>query len=175
LPPQKKIITMRYLLLSIIVVVSLWACGNGGSALSKQEVSDILTQNPWRWDVQAIRDSMNKLTLGQGEFDVIMAALKRMETGVFEFEKDGKLTLTINGEPRVGTWSLSGSTTLMMELPNIVNLPNEIVAIEPGKFMLGVNKDQGMLFPKIFVAMEPGSTIRPDTTGTVTPPKDTMN
>lgn len=164
---------MRYLLLSIILVVNLWACGNDGK--SKQEVSDILTQNPWRWDVQAIRDSMNKLTLGQSEFDVIMAALQRMETGVFEFEKDGTLTLTIKGEPRVGKWSLSDPTTLIMELPNIVNTPNKIVAIEPGRFVLGSNKTQGMFFPKIFVAMDPGSTIRPDTTGTATPPQDTMN
>ncbi len=163
---------MRYLLLSIIVVVNLWACGNDGS--SKQEVTDILTKNAWRWDVQAIRDSMNKLTLGQSEFDVIMAALKRMETGVFEFGKDGTLTLTIQGEPRVGKWSLSDATTLIMELPNVVNTPNKIVSIEPGRFMLGSDKTQGMFFPKIFVAMEAGSTIRPDTTGTMTPQQDTM-
>ncbi len=154
---------MRYLFFSVVVVVSIWACGGG--ALSKQEVSDILTKNAWRWDVQAIRDSMSKLTLGQAEFDVIMASLKRMESGVFEFGKDGTLTMTVKGEPRVGTWSIaSNGTTLTMNLPNVAVVPNEIVAIEPGRFMLGTNKEQGILFPKIFVPMELGSTVMPKDT-----------
>jgi len=154
----------------MIVAVGIWACS--GSSTSNQEASDILTQNAWRWDVQAIRDSMNKLTLSQAEFDVIMASLKRMESGVFEFGKDGKLTLTIQGEPRVGTWSLKGATTLLMELPNVASIPNEIVLIEPGKFVLAGDKKQGILFPKIFTPMEAGSTMMPqDTTATT---QDTM-
>jgi len=151
---------MKYLFISMLVAVGFWAC-NGDGSMNKQEVSDILTKNAWRWDVQAIRDSMNKQTLGQAEFDVILAAVKRMETGVFEFAKDGALTLTINGEPRVGTWELTDPTTLIMKLPNVVNTPNKIVAIEPGRFMLGSDKTQGMFFPKIFVALEAGSVIAP--------------
>lgn len=161
---------MRYVFFSIIVAVGIWACGGGSS---KQEVSDILTSNPWRWDVQAIKDSMNKLTLSQAEFDVIMASLKRMETGVFEFGKDGKLTLTIKGKPRVGTWSLTGTKTLFMELPNVAAIPNEISFIEPGKFILAADKSAGVLFPKILVPMEPGSTFMPMDTTKTTPP-DTM-
>ncbi|NUO02218.1 MAG: hypothetical protein HUU01_16565 [Saprospiraceae bacterium] len=162
---------MRYLFFSLLVAVGIWSCGGG--AAGKQEVTDILTGNAWRWDVQAIKDSMNKLTLGQAEFDVIMASLKRMESGVFEFGKDGKLTLTIKGEPRVGTWSLKGNTTLLMELPNIATIPNEISFIEPGRFMLAANKEGGILFPKIFVPMEAGSKMMPvDTSGTA---QDTTN
>lgn len=160
---------MRYLLFSFLVIsVSFWACG--GSSMSKEEVSEILTENPWRWDVQAITDSMNKLTLAESEYRAIMGILKRMETGVFEFKKDGSMTLMALGESRSGTWELTDPTTLMMNLPSIRAVPNKIVAIERGRFMIGAEKSKGELFPKILVPATPsGSTTPPapqDTTAT---------
>ncbi len=160
----------------MLVAVSIWACGGVGG--SKQEVADVLTgHEAWRWDVQAIRDSMNKLTLGQSEFDVIMASLKRMESGVFEFKKDGQLILTIMGEPREGTWALgSNGKTITMTLPNVAVVPNDIVEISADRFMLGADKPNGVLFPKIFVPMEPGSKMMPVDTSTQQQqqPADTM-
>jgi len=156
---------MRYLLFSIIVAASLCACGT-----DKEEAGNILTQNAWRWDVQAIKDSISHMQLAQSEYDVIMASLKRMETGVFEFRKDKSMSLTIQGEERVGTWELkSGGKVLAMALPNIAIVDNVITSIEPGRFVLAADKPQGILFAKIFVPMEKSNVppkVEPaDTTG----------
>jgi|GEM_PF-2567462 hypothetical protein len=164
---------MRYLFFSILVAVSFWACS--GDGLSKQEVADILTENPWRWDVQAIKDTMDKRSLSEQDYNIIMSTLRRMETGVFEFKKDGTMTLFAMDETRAGTWELANATTLTMTLPGISVVPSKIIKMERGWFMLGEDKTRGVLFPKILVPAGVPSTPTPKDNIPATPTDTTKS
>lgn len=84
------------LLLALTLVLSLAACGGGGSS----ETTD-LTGTTWALSGGS-----------QGDTEVDKATLEGLLGGemTYSFEADGKLVMALNGVEVEGTWSQDGST-----------------------------------------------------------------
>ncbi|GJM34037.1 MAG: hypothetical protein DHS20C18_30380 [Saprospiraceae bacterium] len=171
---------MRSLIL-LIGLAFMFACGGsgtGGSIASGDLIKkrDILTSQEWRMAVEAILPMQDSLQLEGTEKNIFTNSLKQLQFATFSFYPDSNLSVNLNnGKDLIGgRWMFDNSgRELFLSFTMANPVPHPIEFLSKDSIVLGMNRDRGIIFPKIFVPLsenmgKKAETVQPaaeDTTG----------
>ncbi len=166
---------MRNFLL-LIGLGFLMACGGTGSSTSAggknlEEKKDILTSKEWRMAVEVIRPMKDSLKLEGRELEIFENSLRNLQFASLTFYPDSNLTVDLNNGKKLigGHWMFDNSgDNLFLSFTIAQPIPHPVEYMSEDSIVLGLNRDLGILFPKILVPVTESMGLEKPTTPATT-------
>jgi hypothetical protein len=133
--------TMRYLLF-FTLSISLFSCSNS------QE--KILMSTPWKFDVEATKDILNKETASEGQYNFMMSVMARLQDATLEFKDDNVFVTKIGEKEELGYWDIKGKQMNMVVTKAAVS-PYEIIEFSPDRIVLRPATEHQLSFTRVLV------------------------
>lgn len=137
----------------------LVACGGTGGGANTggknlDEKKSILTGKEWRMAVEAIRPMKDSLKLEGRQIEIFDNSLKNLQFASIAFYPDSNLTVNLsNGEDMIGGRWMFDKTgeNLFLSFTIAQPIPHHIDYMSEDSIVLGMDREAGILFPKILV------------------------
>ncbi|MCB0652836.1 MAG: hypothetical protein KDC85_16270 [Saprospiraceae bacterium] len=158
----------KLLILFVFAAITLSSCkqatNQNPAGLTIEEMTDILTSQKWRYDVDQVQKGLDevKSKIPPGQYEIVSKAIQRVQFGTFEFTKDNTIWLDLaNGSsPSQGTWVFSPEGDyLVITFSTTKAVPHPIEKFSKDEIYLGANLEAGAIYPKVFIPLSEGSGI----------------
>ena len=105
----------------------------------------------WRYDTEAILDSLRIQEPTENELAMVQGAMTIYKDAVFDFKEDGALIVVTNGIEQSGTWEMSSNGKQMTINLSGQGQPNDILELTHERLMLAPIPEAGVFYKRIFV------------------------
>jgi len=132
---------MRYLLF-FTLAFALFSCSNSRES--------ILMSTPWKFDVEATKEIMNKETASEGQYNFMISVMTRLQDATLEFKEDNVFVTKIGDKEELGYWDVKGNQMNMVVTKAAVS-PYEIIEFTPDRIVLRPATEHQLSFTRVLV------------------------
>ena len=101
------------------------------SACSDKEPSSQSLVGSWRYDTEAILDSVRVQNRSESEMAMVQGAMSIYQDAIFNFQEEGELSVVTNGIKQSGTWAFSANGKQLTINLSGQGQPNEVLGTIP--------------------------------------------
>ena len=135
---------MRKFYFFALLMAALFAC------TQNEQARETLTGS-WRYDTQAILDSLRVRQPSETELAMVEGAMTIYKDAVFKFKEDGSLIVVTNGIEQTGTWEMSSSGRQLTINLSGQGQPNDIMELSEQRLVLAPLPEAGVFYTRIFI------------------------
>ncbi len=132
---------MRYLLF-FTLAFALFSCSNSRES--------ILMSTPWKFDVEATKEIMNKETASEGQYNFMISVMTRLQDATLEFKDDDVFITTIGEKKETGYWDIKGDK-MNMVVTKAAATPYDILEFSPDRIVLRPATEHQLSFTRVLV------------------------